>query len=88
LGRSNRNTWPSEASINNKLAEGTIEIGSPAVYLSPGLKQIRKVRVLLPDPLPQFPGVNIALLPTILEQVKTQVEGHRWIEFCSDEEKR
>jgi hypothetical protein len=70
-----------------EVAEGTIEIGSPAVYVSPGLKQVRKVRVILPDPLPPFPGVNIALLPTILEQVKTQVEGHGWIEFCSEEEK-
>jgi hypothetical protein len=81
---------PGLRSLHPKLvevAEGTIEIGSPAVYVSPGLKQIRKVRVILPDPLPPFPGVNIALLPTILEQVKTQVEGHRWIEFCSDEEK-
>ena len=81
---------PGLRSLNPKLvevAEGTIEIGSPAVYVSPGLKQIRNVRVILPDPLPQFPGVNIALLPTILEQMKTQVEGHRWIEFCSDEEK-
>jgi len=81
---------PGLRSLHPKLvevAEGTIEIGSPAVYVSPGLKQIRKVRVILPDPLPQFPGVNIALLPTIIEQVKTQVEGHRWIEFCPDEEK-
>jgi len=31
-----------------------IEIGSPAVYLSPGLKQIRQVRVLLPEPQPHF----------------------------------
>ena len=81
---------PGLRSLHPKLvevAEGTIEIGSPAVYVSPGLKQIRKVRVILPDPLPPFPGVNIALLPTIIEQVKTQVEGHRWINFCSEEEK-
>ena len=72
--------------INNKLAEGMIEIGSPAVYLGPGVKQIRKVRVLLPDPLPQFPGVNVALLPAILQTKKEQVEGHRWIKFCSEAE--
>lgn len=73
--------------INNQLAEGTIEIGSPAVYLTPGLKQIRKVRVILPDPLPHFPGVNVnlAFLPDILKQ--TQESGDRWIEFCSEEEK-
>jgi len=63
-----------------------IEIGSPAVYLGPGVKQIRKVRVLLPDPQPQFPGVNVALLPAILQTKKEQVEGHRWIEFCSEAE--
>jgi hypothetical protein len=73
--------------INNKLAEGMIEIGSPAVYLGPGVKQIRKVRVLLPDLQPQFPGVNVALLPAILQNQKEQVEGHRWIEFCSETEK-
>lgn len=73
--------------INNQLAEGMIEIGSPAVYLTPGLKQIRKVRVILPDPLPQFSGVNVAMLPDILKAKKEQVEGHRWIEFCSEAEK-
>ncbi|PSB39628.1 peptidase C14 [filamentous cyanobacterium Phorm 46] len=73
--------------INHKLAEGMIEIGSPAVYLSPGLKQIRKVRVILPDPLPQISGVNVEMLPDILKAKKEQVEGHRWIEFCSEAEK-
>lgn len=73
--------------INNQLAAGSIEIGSPAVYLAPGLKQIRKVRVILPDPLPQITGVKVALLPAILENKKKDVEGHRWIEFCSELEK-
>ena len=73
--------------LNPKLKEGIIEIGSPAVYLSPGLKQIRKVRVILPDPLPQISGVNVAFLPDILKAKKEQVEGHRWIEFCSEDEK-
>jgi Caspase domain len=73
--------------INHKLVEGIIEIGSPAVYLSPGLKRIRKVQVILPDPLPQIPGVNVALLPAMLETKKKEVEGHRWIEFCSEAEK-
>jgi Caspase domain len=72
--------------INNKLEAGMIEIGTPAVYLTPGLKQIRKVRVILPDPLPQIPGVNVALLPTILKTEKEKVEGHRWIKFCSETE--
>jgi hypothetical protein len=72
--------------INPQLTEGMIEIGSPAVYLSPGLKQIRKVRLLLPDPLPQFPGVTIASISTKIEEVKTKVEGHRWIDFCSQTE--
>ncbi|MEG4083458.1 caspase family protein [Microcoleus sp. POL10_C6] len=68
--------------INPKLEQGMIdrgmfEIGSPAVYVSPGLKQIRKVRVLLPEPKSQFSD---------LELVKTQVDGHRWIEFCSETE--
>lgn len=70
---------------NNKVAEGMIEIGSPAVYLTPGLKQIRKVRVILPDSLPQFSRVNVEFIPDILKQ--TNVPGHRWIEFCSEEDK-
>ncbi|MEG3862475.1 caspase family protein [Microcoleus sp. herbarium12] len=73
--------------LKPKLIEGMIEIGSPAVYLSPGLKQIRKVRVILPDRLPQISGVNVARLPDILKAKKEQVEGHRWIEFCSEAEK-
>ncbi|NES88689.1 MULTISPECIES: caspase family protein [Okeania] len=72
--------------INNNLSEGMIEIGSPAIYLGPGVKQIRKVCVLFPDPLPQIPGVNVALLPNILAAKKEQIEGHRWIEFCSETE--
>jgi Caspase domain len=78
---------PGFRSIKPQLTEGMIEIGSPAVYLSPGLKQIRKVRVILPDPLPQISGVNVAMLPDILKAKKEQVEGHRWIEFCSEDEK-
>ncbi|MEG4087741.1 caspase family protein, partial [Microcoleus sp. POL10_C6] len=73
--------------LHPKLREGIIEIGSPAVYLSPGLKQIRKIRILLPSPLPQIPGVNVAQLPVSLQNTKKDVEGHRWIEFCSEDEK-
>lgn len=73
--------------LKPKLREGIIEIGSPAVYVGPGVKQIRKVRVLLPDPLPQISGVNVAMIPDILKAKKEQVEGHRWIEFCSEDEK-
>lgn len=73
--------------LKPKLREGIIEIGSPAVYVGPPLEQIRKVRVLLPDPLPQISGVNVAMIPDILKAKKKQVEGHRWIEFCSEDEK-
>ncbi|NEO55456.1 MAG: caspase family protein [Okeania sp. SIO3B5] len=74
-------------SINNDLKVGMIEIGSPAVFISPGVKQIRKVALILPDPLPEIPGVNVALLPNIIAAKKEQVEGHRWIEFCSETDK-
>jgi len=70
-----------------KLREGIIEIGSPAVYVGPPLEQIRKVRVLLPDPLPQIPGVDVSSLPGILETQKEEVENHSWIEFCPETEK-
>lgn len=73
---------------NNKLDEGMIDIGFPAYYVGPGVKQIRKVRLLLPDALVQFQGININLssIPTKIKERKERVEGHRWIEFCSEEE--
>jgi len=67
------------------LPEGMIQEGSPAIPLTPGIKQIRKVRLLLPSVLPKIPNLNIALLPAILQSKKQQIEGHRWIEFCSDD---
>ncbi|MEG4492586.1 caspase family protein [Microcoleus sp. D3_18_C4] len=73
--------------LHHKLTEGIIEIGSPAVYVGPPLEQIRKVRVLLPDPLPQIPGVDVSSLPGILETQKEEVENHSWIEFCPETEK-
>jgi hypothetical protein len=73
--------------LHPKLTEGIIEIGSPAVYVGPPLEQIRKVRILLPDPLPQIPGVDVSSLPGILETQKEEVENHSWIEFCPETEK-
>ena len=72
--------------INNQLQEGMIDIGFPAYYVGPGVKQIRKVRLLLPDASVQFPGINLLSIPTQIKQSKERVEGHRWIEFCSEEE--
>ena len=72
--------------INNQLQEGMIDIGFPAYYVGPGVKQIRKVRLLLPEALAQFPGINLSSIPTTIKQSKERVEGHRWIEFCSAEE--
>ncbi len=69
-----------------KLAEGMIDIGFPAYYVGPGVKQIRKVRLLLPDASVQFPSINLLSIPTQIKQSKERVEGHRWIEFCSEEE--
>lgn len=74
-------------SINNDLKEGMIEIGSPAVFLSPGMKQIRKVALILPEQLPEIPDVNVPLLPNIFKDKKKQVEGHPWIEFCAETDK-
>ncbi|MEG4455537.1 caspase family protein [Microcoleus sp. N9_A1] len=73
--------------LKPKLREGIIEIGSPAIYVGPPLEQIRKVRILLPDPLPQIPGVDVSSLPGILETQKQEVENHSWIEFCPETEK-
>ncbi|WP_027254639.1 caspase family protein [Planktothrix agardhii] len=72
--------------INNQLQEGMIDIGFPAYYIGPGVKQIRKVRMLLPDASVQFPGINLLSIPITIKQIKERVEGHRWIEFCSEEE--
>lgn len=73
--------------LNPKLTEGIIEIGSPAVYVGPPLEQIRKVRVLLPSPIPQIPGVDVSSLPGMLATKKEEVENHSWIEFCPETEK-
>lgn len=62
--------------INNKLQENMIDIGFPAIYLGPGVKQIRKARLLSPDAATQLK----------IQQIKETVDGHRWIEFCSAEE--
>lgn len=69
------------------LMEGMIEEGSPAIYLGPGITQIRKVCLLLPSALPQIPNVNVALLRVTLPSKKERVPGHRWIEFCSEDTK-
>lgn len=58
----------------NQLAEKMIDIGFPAIYLGPGVKQIRKARLL--DAATQLK----------IQQIKETVEGHRWIEFCSADE--
>ncbi|MEO6862192.1 MAG: caspase family protein [Microcoleus sp.] len=73
--------------LKPKLRERIIEIGSPAVYVGPPLEQIRKVRVLLPSPIPQIPGVDVSSLPGILETKKEEVKNHSWIEFCPETEK-
>ncbi|MEG4107405.1 caspase family protein [Microcoleus sp. S13_C5] len=73
--------------LKPKLREGIIEIGSPAVYVGPPLEQIRKVRILLPSPIPQIPGVDVSSLPGVLETTKEEVENHSWIEFCPETEK-
>ncbi|MEG4048447.1 caspase family protein [Microcoleus sp. Pol17_C1] len=73
--------------LKPKLREGIIEIGSPAVYVGPPLEQIRKVRVLLPDPLPKIPGVDVSSLPGMLATKKEEVKNHSWIEFCPETEK-
>ncbi|MGL4502709.1 MAG: hypothetical protein ACRCU2_26840, partial [Planktothrix sp.] len=72
--------------INNKLDEGMIDIGFPAYYVGPGVKQIRKVRLLLSDVSVQFPSNNLLSITTKIKQNKEKVDGHRWIEFCSEEE--
>ena len=66
-----------------KLAEGMIDIGFPAVYLSLDVKQ---VRVLLPDSLPKFPDIDLSSLPTQIKDIKDTIENRYWIEFCSPEE--
>ena len=73
--------------LTPKLTEGIIEIGSPAVYVGPPWEQIRKVRILLPSPIPQIPGVDVSSLPGVLETTKEEVENHSWIEFCPQTEK-
>lgn len=57
------------------LGEGTIEDGAPAVLLSPGVKLVRKVRLLLS---------NEAL--AAVKAAKAKVQGNTWVEFLSVDE--
>lgn len=69
------------------LSEGTIEDGAPAILVSPGVKLVRKVRLLPPlENRRQPEGIDAKEALAAILAVKEKVEGHGWVEFLSFDE--
>ena len=80
---------PSKAgnAIEQTLSEGTVEDGAPAILVSPGVKLVRKVRLLPPLENRQLPeGIDPKQALAAILAVKEKVEGHGWVEFLSFDE--
>ncbi len=80
---------PSKAgnATEQTLTEGTIEDGAPAILVSPGVKLVRKVRLLPPLENRQLPeGIDAKQALAAILAVKEKVEGHGWVEFLSSDE--
>ncbi|GAB1539325.1 hypothetical protein NUACC21_19910 [Scytonema sp. NUACC21] len=68
------------------IGEGTIEDGAPAVLLSPGVKLVRKVRLLPPQENLQAFGVDTKAALEAIRTSKRIVQGNSWIELLSFDE--
>jgi hypothetical protein len=80
---------PSKAgnATEQTLSEGTVEDGAPAILVSPGVKLVRKVRLLPPLENRQLPeGIDPKQALAAILAVKEKVEGHGWVEFLSFDE--
>lgn len=68
------------------LSEGIIQDGAPALLLYPGVKLIRKVR-LLPSAENRLPeGIDVTAALTTVKTIKETVQGNAWLEFLSSDE--
>jgi hypothetical protein len=68
------------------LSEGIIEQGASALLLNPGVKLVRKVRLLLPKENEQLSDIEITQALEALKAAKAKVKDHAWIEFLSENE--
>lgn len=66
--------------------EPIIEDGAPALLLSPGVKLVRKVRLLPPQEHQQSLGINPQEALAAVKAAKPKVEGNGWVEFLSFDE--
>ncbi|MEC4816612.1 MAG: caspase family protein [Scytonema sp. PMC 1069.18] len=76
---------PSNEQTQNS-GERMIEEGASAVLLSPGVKLIRKVRLLPAQENQQPSGVDIKAALQAVKIAKAIVQGNNWIEFLSSDE--
>ena len=80
---------PSKAgnSTQQTLSKGIIEDGASAIMLSPGVKLVRKVRLLPPLENEQLPeGIDYREALAAVKAFKEKVEGNGWLEFLSSDE--
>lgn len=63
-----------------------IEDGAPAVLLSPGVKLVRKVRLLPQEENRQLLGIDTKEALQAVNAVKAKVQGNGWVEFLSFDE--
>ncbi|MBD2512574.1 caspase family protein [Nostoc muscorum FACHB-395] len=68
------------------LTPGVIEDGAPALLLSPGIKLVRKVRLLPPQENQQLSGIDSLQALVAIKNAKEKVEGNAWVEFVSVDE--
>ncbi|PSB45502.1 peptidase C14 [Cyanosarcina cf. burmensis CCALA 770] len=65
--------------------QASIEDGAPALLLSPGVKLIRKVRLLPPEENRQPKGIDSKKALAAVKATKAMVEGNRRLEFLSED---
>lgn len=65
--------------------QASIEDGAPALLLSPGVKLIRKVRLLPPEENRQPKGIEPKKALAAVNATKAMVEGNRRLEFLSED---
>ncbi|HEY9812460.1 MAG TPA: caspase family protein, partial [Candidatus Sericytochromatia bacterium] len=68
------------------LSEGIIEQGASALLLNPGVKLVRKVRLLLPKEKGKLSEIEITQALEALKAAKAKVKDNAWIEFLSENE--
>ncbi|MBW4613553.1 MAG: caspase family protein [Desmonostoc vinosum HA7617-LM4] len=68
------------------LSAGIIQDGAPALLLSPGVKLVRKIRLLPAAENQLSPDIDVTVALTALKITKETVQGNAWLEFLSFDE--